>query len=609
MSIYLFWDKYDRLTTYKSFFEAEYRLLTPELSSRDYEHIIATKLCEDLADDFLNALKLTMIRIFELLETSYTSELYLCSQKRLIKFMENVLQYIKIERIYLSYLEYPLKTGVPAGENTLINSLLRFRSLLKDFKTIFGFNSSKEIEDFENAKELIGNFANYFKLGFGELKSYCVALKQQNPYAHELMLINEVLTTCDELKYQPQPKYVEEVNESMMSKSDDFDGLSAILGNGNSSADYKTQLKNVMETTSGKPDGLSYKRLEPEYLMKASYDPSSIARESTKRTNGAGAAQVTESESKSLEEAKYDFYKYDKEFKDNKPPAPKGKQAKEQQPKEEISVFSILNKGRVGQDKRLFNTLPETQKKTVASQYSSSTVKNFPLTHYLDRFRDDENTELLALVNIDFDPHHGMKLTTNAAQQAKLKQRAEELEERIANSSDRNPRLTEEEQRRTTQVQENSSFDGDEDIESDSDLDDLDLRDRRMMLERRRRNLNTQTDMEFHQLPTGLHGEPTLINNYAFYENTLLKYEKPTREYLKETETVLERPTVAVDEIQSDFAFRESSPRSSRRKFLANVFGNTFDFVLSLIQCLSRSCGRRENFQEIHRCFHKNGCC
>ena len=583
MSAHLFWNKYDRMTTCQSFFEIGYRDFTPELSSRDYENIIATKLCEDLLDDFLNTLKVVMIKNLELLETSYTSELCLCSHKRLRKFMENVLEYIKLERIYLSYLEYPLRSGVSSGENTLINSLLRFRCLLKDFKLIFAFNSKEEIEDFENAKDLVHHFSCYMKTAFAELKEYCLSLRAQgvNSYGNELRIILDVLAICDEIHESQLIRATKLISarehDSEILKTEEIDEFSWLLGN--NSSDAKAQLMTSIKVTSGQPAGLEYRRLEPEYLLKVKFDQNTLSRSLNKKLNSFNANPIGSEEEKNYESKSYDFHKYDKELKDNRQLNAKGKLIKEQ-PKEEVSVVTILNKGksRIAQEIGIFNGLQEPQKKTLKSCVDTHNVKKYPLTRILEKGNDMDYSELLSLVNVEYDVNGGMKLSTNAAQQAKIKQRAAELEEQSEPVQD---------QRVRTEGAANSdkganSSDSDSDLKSDESFY-MDIREKRLMLERRRRNLNAETDGEFQQLYTGLHGEPTIINNYAFYENTLLKYEKPSPEYLKETEMVLERPTHAIDEMKEDYCFRDLTPRSGRRKFLANVFGKLYLMKMRLI--------------------------
>lgn len=494
--------------------------------------------------------------------------------------MENVLEYLKLERIYLSYLEYPLKTGLPSGENTLPNSLLRFRCLMNDFKLIFGFNSKKEMEDFENTKDLVEKFSIYFKTGLTELKDYCLELKKvgKNYYSNEFRIICEILALCDEIQSLQKEKVAAERSPASsltdFSKTNEIDELSFILGNNN--VDYRTQFKTSLQASSGKAEGLSYKRLEPEYQLRVNkLDQSVLSKNSSGKKPGNFATAPVGSDSHDyLHPKKYDFHKYDKEFKDPRVFNAKGKVVKEVV-KEEINVATILSKGRMNQDMTLFNTYQDATKKPAASSmdhHHGKNSQNFPLTHYLERFKDDEFGELLSLVNIDFDVNTGMKLSTNAAQQAKIKQRAADLEEHAQlNSTDRRPRITQEEK-----TEKESDCYSEFSNESDSDCDDMNIREKRLLLERRRRNLIEEADIdtEFGKIATGLHGEPTIINNYAFYENTLLKYEKPTREYLTETETVIERQTHAVGEVNNDYCYRELSPRAGRRKFLERVYGN-----------------------------------
>lgn len=570
MSTNFFWDKYDRHTASKSFFDINYRDFIPDLSTRDYDHIINTKLCEDLLDDFLNAIKLFFIQSFELISTAYTSEILLCSQKRLVKFMENVLEYVKIERLYLSYLGHPFKTGLPAGGNMIPASLLRFRCLLQDFRLIYGFSPTKESRDFENAKELICDFSVYFKKKLKQVASSYDSLGsgfEKSGCNNEYRIVLELISLCDGIaKLQDSKSTASSLDSdcSIKSSNETLLASDSLVFAKTDSPSLKRQMLHSLQIAVKKHQGLQYYPLMEKSLTNPDHTE---------------VSQYSENCYEDSKTNKYNPKKYDrKEIKEIKQNTNTKNAASKVRAKEELSVTSIFNRrtiNRSAQDMSILG-IPETILNHRTSEAHDAKLDSFPVTYSSDLLQDArgklQNAELLSLVNFDFDPNNGWKITTNQQQKLKLKQLADELDEQSKLETELTQRLP---SKPEGELEENSCSEDEYsyDIEEEGDLN---LREIMERARGRRHNLNTKFDVEFQEIETGLHVEPTIINNYPFYENTLLRYEKPDPEYLTRTEKVFERPTVDTTNLPEDYAFRQLSPKSSRRQFLASIYGMTY---------------------------------
>lgn len=616
MSINHFWDEYDRRTTYKSFFEIEYKDFVPGLESQDYHRILNSRYGDELMDFFPNNIKRFITRSFEVIESSFSTELSLCSQKKLVFFFENVLAFIKLEKVYILHLYYPLRSGILAGENSLFNTLARLRCIIKDFKLIYEFQSKDYADDFENARELINRLILYFKSGFLEIKDSFRILhpEQTKLYDNEISIISELVNFCEEfnLKVKPnshnrkhnQTYEYDQSNGSLLETRDELGASASFSTLENSDLDYKSIMQKSLFSSSKKYDKHFYTRLEPNtdiYSANSAGITSSYSRRNpfkngelkvNKFLSGSSFnSNVSNIQDQSPQkESKYNFHKYDKVLASpvkDKPAQTKGGPNKDKDKGGEVT--SILSKGFFSRitnlnDIGLLTSIQDNIKRpnsAAIAENNSKKLREYPLTRLLKNAPDitmaGMDTELLKLVNIDFDPHNGIKLTSNQQQQARLKQITAEINDRTKDSPDVLRGINEDMNNKISNNHDSNSSGSD-----NEDIDDIDIRAKRIYMERRRNALNTVDGPEFQPLPNGMNDEGEVINNYTFYDNAIVKYQKPDKEYLTQTENVLEIPTYVRNENEVDWCFRDLSPRSSRRKFLARVYGILYIFYTKL---------------------------
>ena len=138
---------YDKNTTSKSFFALEYKKFLNFIDFNTYDFFVSKKYNTALSDGFLSKIKFFLIKSLYLIQNSFQSEVHLTEDNHLQKFFTNVLEYIKIEKLYLCYLA---ETKTPASSNiktitTLASqtetqihkSLKRFLILIIDLHTLF----------------------------------------------------------------------------------------------------------------------------------------------------------------------------------------------------------------------------------------------------------------------------------------------------------------------------------------------------------------------------------------------------------------------------------------------------------------------------------------
>ena len=424
-----FCDRYDRHTTHRSFFQVDYQAFIPDLSVGDCEQSVILRLLEeDLLDDNLNWIKVLIARSLELIESSFITEQCLISHKRLLDFMQNVICYTKIEKIYLAYLEYPLKIGISLGENTLISPLLRLSCLVKDFHAIFEFEPKQGIEeDFQNTKDLVYGISDFIKKGLKPLSISNSFFKAN--YFNERRIVLEILSLCGRIEtLQANRKGVSQKTTPKDRKAADIpsevDEVEWQMRGEVSKLDYNAQMIKSLTLDAYNHNAVNYHRLEPEtQVISNAENLEPLLRKRGNYFDGI-MADVEYHCAEDCARKYFNINKYDREIKD------KTQTSRQELPGTLTTIFTRRDSVQSIQD---HDTSIMHYADLVSSEAELSKRDRFPMTTSIVLDQPDQDfskkIELLSLVDVDYDPEAGWTISTNPEQQRKLKQIEIELVE------------------------------------------------------------------------------------------------------------------------------------------------------------------------------------